>query len=393
MDDTSEQLSLVASSSNHSRGILSTIAEETDAPDTQLNSESGTLAPPAMVRQETLETLPIQRSEHAEELSNILGNAHAHLNKLSGKERLDPSNGELHSIYWEQYSPHAQIELDLELESNIAVQGDCFRGHVLVNVNPKEPLLVGVELGKIRLLGLEWLSKHDERSVFYNFSTPLLLAAPDFRSLLTSEPDEEGFAMISVGSFCIPFTLQIPCSSDHGQPKGRFSQQGVSVRTVALVTLRVKYPVSRKQSIAHFFRECVLWPKVDPQKVLHPQTRPIQVTTSEGDIHLTASLYPPTWVAGQDCRIKVVIKNASQTPIKSLEIGLFNSITVFHPPPCQPGKEEEHTTIQLSKATLKVKHHSTPGHATAKGWWSGVKPGETRTVYHSILIPVGNVLI
>lgn len=247
MDDTSEQLSLVASSSNHSRGILSTIAEETDAADTQLNPESGTLAPPAVVRQETLETLPIQRSEHAEELSNILGNAHAHLNKLSGKERLDPSNGELHSIYWEQYSPHAQIELDLELESNVAVQGDCFRGHVLVNVNPKEPLLVGVELGKIRLLGLEWLSKDDERSVFYNFSTLLLLAAPDFRSLLTSEPDEEGFAMISVGSFCIPFTLQIPCSSDHGQPKGRFSQQGVSLRTVALVFACFKF-LSQQES-------------------------------------------------------------------------------------------------------------------------------------------------
>ncbi|PPQ99575.1 hypothetical protein CVT24_005363 [Panaeolus cyanescens] len=366
----------LASSSSSLNDGLSTIVEEVDNPEP--------LAPPSMTRQETLETSPSQRAEHDAELSDVLGTSHAHLDKLSAKTYRDLDTGEPISIFWEQYSSHAQLELDIDLESNVLVQGDWLRGHIAVTVAPREPFLVCLQFGKIRLLGLEWLSKHEERSVFYSFSSSLLLVAPAFKTLLAGELDEEGFGVVISGSFSIPFAFEIPTSSKHGKPKGHFSHQAASIRTIALITLRVKYPLSNRHSIAHFYRECTLWPRLEPQTVLNAATRPIQLTNSAGDIQLTASLYAPTWVAGQDCRIKVVISNNSQTTVKNLDFGLFNTVTIF---PSLPGKEAEHTTTQLSKVSLRVKQPPTPGHATAKGWWSGVKPGEMRTVYHYLPIP------
>lgn len=146
---------------------------------------------------------------------------------------------------------------------------------------------------------------------------------------------------------------------------------------------------------------------MNPSVVLAPTSRPIQVTASEslrlggnGQITLTASIHKH-WISGQSCFVKVKVVNKSEKALKNLCLQLLRSTTIF-----RTGYEfnamkegpktgaiadilqSSTTKKQVAQSILEVCARGTRGHASAKGWWAGVIPGQTRSFSHHLPIPV-----
>ena len=173
-------------------------------------------------------------------------------------------------------------------------------------------------------------------------------------------------------------------------------------------SLRVKDAISGKKSIAHFYRDCSIWPRLNPSVVLAPLPRPLQVTVSgrlsmggNNGIQLTASLHRLNWIAGQPCQVKITIINNSKKNIKNLTLGIYRSTVIFKPKvPLETLPENRSTSAdldawqtsatktQVAESTLVVCERGIRGHASAKGWWAGVGPGKSMTFSHFVSIPV-----
>lgn len=118
-------------------------------------------------------------------------------------------------------------------------------------------------------------------------------------------------------------------------------------------------------------------------------------------MQLTASLYRLNWIAGQPCQVKITIINNSKKNVKSLVLGIYRSTIIFKPKvPLESLPENRFTSAdidawqtsatkrQVAESTLVVGERGSRGHASAKGWWSGVGPGKSMTFSHFISIPV-----
>jgi hypothetical protein len=120
-----------------------------------------------------------------------------------------------------------------------------------------------------------------------------------------------------------------------------------------------------------------------------------------GKVVLTARLHRLHWIAGQRCFVQLCVINNSTKSIKELNISLQRSTVVFRPNPrldvannhpsqyydpdsCQTA------TIQklVAQNALEAGDRGTRCHASAKGWWPGVPPGEASDLGHYLLIPV-----
>lgn len=173
-------------------------------------------------------------------------------------------------------------------------------------------------------------------------------------------------------------------------------------------SLGIKDSSSCTRSIAHFYRDCSIWPRLNPSIVLAPTSRPIQITASEslrlggnGQITLTASIHRLHWVSGQSCFVKVKVVNKSEKALKNMCLQLLRSTTVFRTgyefDALKEGSKtgaiadvlQSSTTKKLvAQSILEVCARGTRGHASAKGWWAGVTPGQTRSFSHQLPIPV-----
>lgn len=157
-----------------------------------------------------------------------------------------------------------------------------------------------------------------------------------------------------------------------------------------------------RRSIAHFYRNIEIWPKLDPSAILSPTLRPLQVTVCKsppkepngGRIKLTALLHRLYWISGQSCRIQITVENSTKRMLKNIAISLHQTATV-HPHSISARTEMDpnsrHSMVsskRIAESILEVGHPKTKGHASAKGWWSGVGPGQKSEFEHSILIPV-----
>ena len=118
-------------------------------------------------------------------------------------------------------------------------------------------------------------------------------------------------------------------------------------------------------------------------------------------ILLTASLYRLNWIAGQPCQAKIAIINNSKKNIKNLTLGIYRSIIIFKPKVPLENLPDNKTTFAdqyawqtsatkklVAESTLSVCERGTQGHASAKGWWTGVGPGKSMAFSHFISIPV-----
>jgi hypothetical protein len=172
-------------------------------------------------------------------------------------------------------------------------------------------------------------------------------------------------------------------------------------------SIKVKDPATGKRSIAHFYRDVEIYPRLDPSVLLLPASRPIQSTTSKclfrggpGKLQLTALLHRLHFVAGQRCYIQFRVLNETKKTVRSLTITLLRTTTVFEPRPhlnlgasddVDADACETITMVkEVAESTLQMGDQGAKGHASAKGWWTGVTSGQSRAFEHYIVLPVSS---
>lgn len=151
-----------------------------------------------------------------------------------------------------------------------------------------------------------------------------------------------------------------------------------------------------------------MWPSLKLECILASAPRPLHASTakslsvlgggSSDKVRLTANLHRLHWVAGQRCCVRVLVNNGSKKTIKHLTLGLIRTITIFKPKPgldvgseitTDPDACQTSTTHKLvAESILEVSQRGARGHASAKGWWTGVKPGQDMEFAHHIPLPV-----
>ena len=116
-----------------------------------------------------------------------------------------------------------------------------------------------------------------------------------------------------------------------------------------------------------------------------------------GDLSIEASLHRLCWIAGQPCFVHVVIRNETKKTMKTLTLTLLRTTTVFKPKPVLDADMDTEdpdacqtttTTKVIAQSTLETGQPGTRGHASARGWWPGVRPSESHAVNHCFNIPV-----
>jgi hypothetical protein len=139
--------------------------------------------------------------------------------------------------------------------------------------------------------------------------------------------------------------------------------------------------------------------------VLAPLAKPIAEINSkrvfmggEGRLSLVAMLHRSYWVAGQQCFIRVNVSNGTKKTIRSLTLTLV-CVTTLHRPKSQSvldtatiADSTQYTSTmsvkQVAESRLDMGQAGASGHASAKGWWTGVHPQEQTEFGHFLLIPV-----
>lgn len=175
--------------------------------------------------------------------------------------------------------------------------------------------------------------------MFYHIPHPLPLfehpprQAPPRSSLFASDPDEEGYRLASVGTHHVPFRLRLPL---HSGAKGSYSSngKGPAVRYVVVGSVKLFVPTTGKRSIAHFYRNVVVLPYLNPGIVLAPSVEPIEsrvtkglgwnLSGEKGDVDLRVALGRGIWVSGQRLWCEVGIINRSNRRV-SVSKGMYRS--------------------------------------------------------------------
>ncbi|KLO10454.1 hypothetical protein SCHPADRAFT_832475, partial [Schizopora paradoxa] len=406
-------------------------------------------------RSDTLLHMYASPARKATELTRLLGGASSKSEKKM--------NAPLPILEQNQGKRRSLVSLDLVLENNIFVEGGYLSGSVQIRVgrpsstskdSEKTVLLGG---GKIRVAGFEVVvfGSKPLRHIFYQVSSPLSDVAVDSSyvdifssrstpSILEEDEMNEGFAEVRERKYTVPFAMPLPIVTTAGKPKGVLqnigNMSGVLIRYIAIASLRVIHPDTGKRSIAHFYRDCEVWPRFEIPKIFADTTnigasatakksRPLlggggnSNSSSNGELRLTATLSRPAWIAGQLCHVRVHIDNGSSNAnsvkekektkkkrgsVKSVRLVLVRTVRVFKPRPVLDALSEgdsiggggdlgvdpdacETETVER-KITEDILHagqkgDGAQGYASAKGWWTGVAPGESGVVVHSICIP------
>ncbi|KAF8899044.1 hypothetical protein BD779DRAFT_1486738 [Infundibulicybe gibba] len=333
-----------------------------------INSSQGR-APPDLARHGTLLTIGATPERNAAELKSILGNSHARLKP--GSSLLPDQGRRVHNldddatggVSLEQAKPRARVEVDIVLRSNTCVQGGYLQGHVKIRIRKRarKEAMILISGGKVRVVGFECISNEGERHAFYQYSEPLANISTRWR--LGARP---------------PFSMLLPLSSDHGTPKGIFPTQSGAPYAI----LPCQDQSTSQRSIAHFY--------------------PFQNSLygGAGKLTLTASIHRLHWIAGQQCLVNIQVTNDTKKTVKSLTLSLLRSTIVFKPHPhldALPGGvshgmdpdacQTSTTQKNIAESTLEMGQRGARGHASAKGWWTGVRPGERQEFAHFILIP------
>ncbi|PCH33884.1 E set domain-containing protein, partial [Wolfiporia cocos MD-104 SS10] len=366
-------------------------------------------------RSDTLLSFGVSQTRNTAELRALMGNANARLKpgatvvpRNRRALRQEAKDGAQGPVSLEQAKPRARVEVDIVLENNACVQGGYLRGHVKIRVRKRSkkeaPILLAD--GKIRVIGFECIPSEADRHTFYQCASPLSAIATGLDRLYELPSDTDGFAQAIEGVHILPFAMRLPADGKFGAAKGITSvHSGVAVQYIAMVSVKVKCSKTGRRSIAHFYRHCEVWPRINPSVVLVPAPRPLQAATSKGlsvlssnsKVKLTALVHRLTWVAGQRCYVNVHVVNETKKTVKSLTLTLVRTTTLFRPKPfldagqartADPDACQTNTMHKVvAESILEMAHRGTKGHASAKGWWTGVAPGQELSFSHYILIP------
>ncbi|KAJ7293738.1 immunoglobulin E-set, partial [Mycena rebaudengoi] len=340
---------------------------------------------------------PVRRTA---ELRSLLGNANSRLRSRAIISQHSQGRG---TTSLEQAKPRARVEIDIVLHNNVCIEGGYMKGQIKLRIRPrsKKESAVKISDGKLRLIGFE--SIEGDHHEFFQVSAPLSTVTNSAHIMYNSPPDEEGFYAAREGVHKLDFEMHIPMNSDK-RPKGPLHGQsgGIAIRYIALASIKVKDDVHCR-SIAHFYRDCEVWPRLNPSVVLAPAEHPIQAAAAKslfmggsGNVKLTASLHRSIFIAGQQCPINVAVQNDSKRLIKSLTLTLFRTTVVFKPQlaashdtamPNLDACQTCTTRKQVAVSTLEMAQGFPRGHASANGWWAGIPSGERSSFSHLLLIP------
>ncbi|KAH9944162.1 uncharacterized protein BXZ73DRAFT_73748 [Epithele typhae] len=346
----------------------------------------------AFSRHDSLLTFDASPSRNASELKSLLGNSSSRLKPGAivssiHTPTLDKEGRKIHTVSLEQAKPRARVEVDIALESDRCVEGGYMRGSVKIRVRRRHktesPVLLAE--GKVRVLGFECLSNSGDHYTFYQRSSLLSSITDAYSRIFTSDADSEGYSRAMEGVYVIPFAMMLSADDLFGKPKGApVLQSGLGIR----FTSREKG--SHSQDLA----------ATGPSVALASAPRPVQAAAKKnlgngGEIRLTAALHRMTWVAGQQCSIRVWVINDSKKSIKTATFTLVRTTTTFRPrPDLSPGntvgpdcsqRTTTHKVVALS--VLERAQPVTKGHASAEGWWWGIPALQEAQFAHHLLIP------
>ncbi|KAG2367786.1 hypothetical protein BDR07DRAFT_1469433 [Suillus spraguei] len=332
-----------------------------------------------------------QATQSGTEIKTLLGNSNSRLKPGVTVHphpalRNTDSNGDLGTdfkpIALEKARWRSRVEVDIILENHICVQGSYLKGtaniHIKKGSKKDAPLLLSQ--GKVRVVGFECIPQKDSKCTFYKYSALLSEIAPSWKGLFKSLPDDDGWAEVQEGVYVFPFAMLLPSDGGCGIAKGVLSiNSGVAIKYVAMVEVKVKDSATSEESIAHFYRDCEIWPRLDVAATRVFMGGP-------GKIRLLARIHRFYWVAGQSCTVHFRVVNDCKKLVKCAAIALIRTVTVagdVDPDACQTLTKVKRVTESI----LELGQRCSKGHTSAKGWWTGVAPGQTSEFDHSLILP------
>lgn len=212
--------------------------------------------------------------------------------------------------------------LSVDLEREVLVEGGDVKGTMVVVVRPgpKKEGPVHVGQGKIRLVGFEDVPSHNGRHIFYHHSATLPLFMPGAQhrsSLFTPTPGTHHPS--NVGSHPVPFHLPLPLTDF---PRGPHRSSSSSIRYILVASISLFFPLTGTSSIAHFYRNVVVFPKIDPARVLGTgavveSARSFGTPGGKG-VELGVKLGKSVWVAGMSCWVDISMYNGTNKKVRVL---------------------------------------------------------------------------
>ncbi|KAH9044562.1 hypothetical protein EDB85DRAFT_1854148 [Lactarius pseudohatsudake] len=362
----------------------------------------------------------------AAELEGLLGNANGKLkigatvqpyyrDLFSRLETDDPTSPKrpANPTTLERAKVRPRVELDIQLAGDTFVQGQCISGHLVVHVRSHRRADTQVLLANntLRVIGFEYLTDSPTFHVFYHFSQrfdDLSYAGEQIFSESPDYSDEEGYREAKEGLHVLPFEMGLPMDSRFGKPKGVIDVPGgVAMRYIIMASIDIKDPDTNRLSLAHFYRQCSIWPGLSLRELLAPSTRPLVSTAvfsvpqggSYSKLRLAARVPRPSYFAGQSCYVHIQIANNTQRTVRSLCMTLVRTTTSYRPRSGRRnhgGKPDEYiankytvkTVIEdISESRLVMAERTTKRAASSRGWWMGVNPDEKTAFTHRILVP------
>ncbi|CDO73478.1 hypothetical protein BN946_scf185013.g113 [Trametes cinnabarina] len=363
-------------------------------------------------RHDSLFSFGVPSSRNAAELKSFLGNSNSRLKPgaavLPLQKDLTKCDKGSSAVSLEQAKARARVEVDIVLENDCCVEGGYLRGFIKVRVRRRhkkeDPVLLAD--GKIRVIGFESIPGASDRHTFYQRASSLRTVTDKYAGIFDSQPDPEGFSHALEGVHVLPFAMHLPADSEFGAPKGMpYLQAGVTIRYIAMISVKVKDSKTGKRSIAHFYRDCQIWPRLELATVLARAPRPIQASTARSlsvmgggnKVKLTAVLPRIAWLAGQRCYVHLSVANDTKKTVKGLTLTLVKTTTLFRPKPAldyghrssaDPDACQTTTTHKVvAESILEKSQGVAKGHASAQGWWTGVSGGQDAEFSHYVLIP------
>ncbi|KAJ7619188.1 immunoglobulin E-set, partial [Mycena polygramma] len=394
----SDTISEQDDSMDESSGFRS--ARDAGAPST-LGGQQRTSQDAFLSRHGTLLSAGATTLKRTVELKSLLGNVNSRL--PPGAQILRQPHGQEESTSLEQAKSRARVEIDIVPYSNVCVEGGIFKGFIKLRIRPRmsKESAVSISDGKLRIIGFETVEGDYHEFLQYSAAISTVTTSP--LRMYISPPDSEGFCEAQEGVHKLEFEMPLPMGGVR-RPKGPFyGHSGIAVRYIALVSIKVKDEFN-KRSIAHFYRDCEIWPRLNPSVILAPAEQPIKATTSKslfmggnGLVQLTATLHRSSFVAGALVNVDVEVKNDSKKLIKSLTLTLYRSTVVFKRKiPRDPNSvvrididasQTATTRKVVASSTLEMTQGFPRGHASAGGWWAGIPSGERLAFSHLLLIP------
>ncbi|KAJ8523311.1 hypothetical protein ONZ45_g187 [Pleurotus djamor] len=372
---------------------------------------------PGLTRHGTILSASAPAGRNAAELKCLLGNSSA---KLRAGTLLLPQPGQSqvtgHDLTaLEQAKPRARVEVDVITESDTYVEGGTITGRAIIKIRNRRQKESAIMIGggKLRVIGFESVSNESTRHMFYQHAAQLSDISAGTEAMYGSRLDDEGFALAREGDYSLRFSMGLPLDGAFGQSKGTLVlNSALAVRYIIMISIKVKDICTGKRSIAHFYRHCSVWPRLNPSQILAPDPTPLCSSSSKGfllggsgKVELLASIHRTHWVAGQRCFVRICLINNTSKAIKRLGLSLVRSVVVFVPDPsldtskyhsndidpdaCQTSTSQK----QVAESSLEMGGIGSKGHASAKGWWTGVPAGERCTLMHSVLLPADALTI